>query len=48
MAVSLALAKGSVKTTDDELGITAQILTRWRRERLGAPIAHSNGRTECK
>ncbi len=44
MAVDLALAKGSVKTTAGELGITPQILTRWRRERLGAPTA--NGRPE--
>jgi transposase len=46
MAVDLALAKGSVKTTAEGLGITPQILTRWRRERLGPPIAHSNGRPE--
>ena len=46
MAVELALPKGSVKTTTEGLGITPQILTRWRRERLGPPIAHSNGGLE--
>ena len=34
MAVELADAKGSLKATADELGITPQILTRWRRERV--------------
>lgn len=34
MAVNLSVAKGSIKTTADELGITAQLLTRWRQERL--------------
>ena len=33
MAVELSDAKGSLKETADELGITPQILTRWRRER---------------
>ena len=33
MAVELADAKGSLKATADELGITPQIFTRWRRER---------------
>ncbi len=34
MAVELAGTKGSLKATAEELGITPQILTRWRRERL--------------
>jgi transposase len=46
MAVDLALAKGSVKTTADELGITSQILTRWRRERRAPATAHSSGATQ--
>ena len=33
MAVDLSEAKGSLKATAEELGITPQILTRWRRER---------------
>lgn len=33
MALELADAKGSLKITAEELGITPQILTRWRRER---------------
>ena len=33
MAVELSHAKGSLKATAEELGITPQILTRWRRER---------------
>ena len=37
MAVELADAKGSLKATADELGITPQILTRWRRERVTTP-----------
>ena len=40
MAVELSQAKGSLKETAQELGITPQILTRWRRERAAA---HSNG-----
>ena len=36
MAVELSQAKGSLKVTAQELGITPQILTRWRRERVGA------------
>jgi len=36
MAVELAQAKGSLKATAQELGITPQILTRWRRERAAA------------
>ena len=32
MAVELSLAKGSVKNTADELGITSRILTRWRNQ----------------
>ncbi len=37
MAVELSQAKGSLKATAEELGITPQILTRWRRERVVAP-----------
>ncbi|WP_460979859.1 transposase, partial [Spirosoma knui] len=33
MAVELSVAKGSLKLTAEELGITPQILTRWRKER---------------
>lgn len=36
MAVELADAKGSLKETAQELGITPQILTRWRGERAAA------------
>lgn len=36
MAVELSEAKGSLKATAEELGITPQILTRWRRERVVA------------
>lgn len=36
MAVELSQAKGSLKVTAQELGITPQILTRWRRERVVA------------
>lgn len=32
MAVELSVARGSLKATAEELGITQQILTRWRRE----------------
>jgi transposase len=32
LAVDLASAKGSVKSTAEELGIAADILARWRRE----------------
>ena len=46
MAVELSLAKGSLKTTADELGITSQILTRWRRERLLPSTTPMNGRPE--
>lgn len=36
MAVELSEAKVSLKATTEELGITPQILTRWRRERVVA------------
>ena len=36
IAVELADAKGSLKVTAEKLGITPQILTRWRRERLSS------------
>ena len=44
MAVELSLAKDSLKTTAEELGITPQILTRWRRERLPTQKANTSGR----
>ena len=34
MAVELSVANGSLKATAQELGITPQILTRWRSERV--------------
>lgn len=40
MAVELSEAKGSLKETGQELGITAQVLTRWHGERAAA---HSTG-----
>ena len=45
MAVDLSLAKGSIKNTADELGITPQILTRWRKEHSPLQIANLSGRT---
>ncbi len=44
MAVELSLAKDSLKTTAEELGITPQILTRWRRERLSTQKVNTSGR----
>ena len=44
MAVELADAKGSIKVTADELGVTLQILTRWRRERVAAQGTGSGNR----
>ncbi|GAB3690617.1 hypothetical protein GCM10027592_08010 [Spirosoma flavus] len=44
MAVELADAKGSLKMTAEELGITPQILTKWRRERLATQKANISGR----
>jgi len=44
MAVELADAKGSLKVTAEELGITPQILTRWRKERLSTSKANTTGR----
>lgn len=44
MAVELSLVKDSLKTTAEELGITPQILTRWRRERLVTPKVNASGR----
>ena len=44
MAVELADAKGSLKVTAEELGITPQILTRWRRERLFTQKVNTSGR----
>ena len=36
MAVELSVAKGQLKATAEELGITQQILTRWYREHLAS------------
>ncbi len=44
MAVELAEAKGSLKTTAEELGVTPQILTRWRPERVAAQGAPARSR----
>jgi transposase len=46
MAVELSVAKGSLKKTAIELGITPQILTRWRREKVATPSTNSSGRTQ--
>ncbi|GAB3776852.1 hypothetical protein GCM10028818_22950 [Spirosoma horti] len=46
MAVELADAKGSLKVTADELGITPQILTRWRRERVASQNTGSGSRAQ--
>lgn len=43
MAVELSLVKGSLKIIAEEIGITPQILTRWRRERL-LTQANASGR----
>jgi transposase len=45
MAVELADAKGSLKAPADELGITPQILTRWRRERVATPGTRADSLT---
>lgn len=44
MAIELSLAKDSLKITAQELDITPQILTRWRRERLPTQKATTIGR----
>lgn len=46
MAVELSEAKGSLKDTAQELGITPQILTRWRRERVAAHGTRTISRTQ--
>lgn len=46
MAVELSVAKGSLKATAEELGITPQILTRWRSERVVAQSAPAVSRTQ--
>ena len=46
MAVELSVAKGSLKETAIELGITPQILTRWRREKVASPSTNTSGRTQ--
>ena len=44
MAVELSLAKGSIKITADELGITSQILTRWRKEHSSQQTVNPSAR----
>ena len=46
MAVDLADAKGSLKATADELGVTPQILTRWRRERIATQSTRADRSTQ--
>ena len=46
MAVELSDAKGSLKETAEELGITSQILTRWRREREPSRVLRAGSRTQ--
>ena len=46
MAVELADAKGSLKVTAEELGITPQILTRWRRERVASQNTRTGSRSQ--
>ncbi len=46
MAVELSLAIGSLKETAIELGITPQILTRWRRDKVASPGTNTSGRTQ--
>jgi transposase len=46
MAVELSVAKGSLKATAVELGISPQILTRWRREQVGSPGTNASGRAQ--
>ena len=46
LAVDLSVAKGSLKATAAELGITPNILTRWRRERLSPKGINTSERTE--
>ena len=45
MAVELSDAKGSLKATAEELGIT-QILTRWRRERAPSQAFRTGSETQ--
>ena len=46
MAVELSVAKGSLKATAIELGITPQILTRWRREQVASLGTNGSGRAQ--
>ena len=46
MAVDLSDAKGSLKATAEELGITPQILTRWRRERAPSQVHKAGSGTQ--
>ncbi|GAB4022502.1 hypothetical protein GCM10028808_70330 [Spirosoma migulaei] len=47
MAVELSDAKGSIQTTAEELGITPQILTRWRRERAPSQALKAGSGTQA-
>ena len=44
MAVELAEAKGSLKTTAEELGIEAYLISRWRREQRAKGSASFSGK----
>jgi transposase len=46
MAVELSDVKGSLKATAEELGITPQILTRWRRERAPSQTLRTGSGTQ--
>ncbi|MBC8154596.1 MAG: transposase [Bacteroidetes bacterium] len=46
MTVELSDAKGSLKATAEELGITPQILTRWRRERAPSQALRAGSGTQ--
>ncbi len=48
MAVELSDAKGSLKAPAEELGITPQILTRWRRERAPFQVLRAGSGTQGK
>lgn len=46
LAVDLAMVKGSLTSTANELGITPDILARWRRERLPQQDKNSSSRQQ--
>lgn len=46
MAVELSQAKGSLKATAHELGITPQILTRWRAQRVASQVPLMGSRAQ--